>query len=208
MSKIVANFFPCDYSDRTHTPAEPFIGTFTAGTTRCTRPGPYPMLLHPAPPGPTLPAQPPPPTTTTRPSPACTGQLFLAPPCPPSPALHSDQARPPTRPTRPTRPSRPTVTALPPGPPGQARPGLPCPAAPTQPDPSLLRAAQMRHPLRSCWQCSRFLLKLFVSVLAAMSKKVAIAEDPPKIVAIAGKFAFLPEHALFLDQHPRCLWYV
>ena len=97
---------------------------------------------------------------------------------------------------------------LPPGPPGPALPALPCPAAPTQPDLSLLRAAQMRHPLRSCWQCSRFLLKLFVSVLAIMSKKVAIAKDPPKIVPIARIFAFLPEHALFLDQHPRCLWYV
>ena len=130
------------------------------------------------------------------------GPPFLAPPGPPGPALHSDPAR------RPPGPPGPPGPPLPPGPPGPARPGLPSPAAPTQPDPLLLRAAQMRHPLRSCWQCSRFLHKLFVSVLATMSKKVSIAEDPPKIVAIAGKFAFLPEHALFLDQHPRCLWYV
>ena len=63
----------------------------------------------------------------------------------------------------------------------------------------------MRHPLLSCRQCSRFLLRLFVSILATTFKKVAIAEDPPKIVTIAGNFAVLPQHALRLDQHPRCL---
>ena len=157
--------------------------------------------------------------------PTCFTQPHLPSPHPSTPCLHQPvpahhswhhlarQVQPsiptlPAHPPGPPGPPGPPCPLLPPGPSGPARPGLPCPAAPTQPDPSLLRAAQMRHPLRSCWQCCRFLLKLFVSVLATMSKKVAIAEDPPKIVAIAGKFAFLPEHALFLDQHPRCLWYV
>ena len=153
-------------------------------------PPPCPTRPHPARPAP-------PTTTTTRPAPARHSWHH--------PARHSwhhpaRQVQPSilTRPARPPGPAGPPGPPLPPCPPGPARPGLPCPAAPTQPDPSLLRAAQMRHPLRLCWQCSRFLLKLFVSVLATMSKKVASAEDPPKIVAIAGKFAFLPEHALFL----------
>ena len=151
---------------RPHThPKEPFIGTFTAGTTWWTRPSPYQMLLQPAPPCP-LPA-------STPPHPVCTSLYLLAIPgttrpatsspplpCPPCPPGHQAQYSPPA-----------------PAPLGQTLPCLPCPAHPdsnnpASADPLLVRAAQMRHPLRSCQQCSRFLLSSFVSVLTTTSKNM------------------------------------
>ena len=149
--------------------------------------------------------------------PTCFTQPHLASPHPSTPCLHQPvpashfwhhptrQIQPSisTLPTRPNLSTRPTVTTWPlpllalPGP---ACLDLPALTAPTLPDPSLLCAALMRHPLRSCRQCSRFLLRLLISLLATTSKKVAIAEVPSKNASIAGNFAFLPEHALLVDQ--------
>ena len=126
----------CQLRRHTHL-KEPFMGTFTAGTTR-----PSPILTHPTRSN-----------STTRPAPACppssippampddpaSHQLPVVPP--PDPALH------PCRPGHPCPPIRPAV----PGPPcQQTRPVMPavpasqapsCPAEPTSRDISAASAA-------------------------------------------------------------------
>ena len=92
------------------------------------------------------------PTLPRCPHPAC---LHSSPPClyKPVQARHSwhHHALHPFLPC----PPGPLCPPLPPGLPG--RPALPCLPQQHQPlpDPSLLRAVQMRHNLHSCWQCSR-----------------------------------------------------